>query len=140
MPRICGNKEAMRREYLIIKEMEQEIEKLKKEIALCEAMIKSSKAAIRNTYKEQERYAKQHHWQQYNLDPEWDWERRHMWEVYDYIFTEEDEQEYREWNTQHVCYYDGRDCTGQWFTQYISIFRIPELNRTIVYHSQGLDV
>ena len=137
MPRICGSKESLKEEYSWIKKMEQEIEQKKKEIALCEALIKSSKAAIRNTYKEQERYAKEPKWKQYHRN-DYDWENRHMWEVYDYLFTEEDEEDYREWNTWEV--HSPYDCTGEWFTHYISIFRIPELNRTIVYHSQGLDV
>ena len=140
MPRICGSKEAMRQEYSWIKLMEQEIERKKKEIAVCEALIKSSKAAIRNTYKLEEQRANEPHWESYNTESGWD--SRHKWEVYDFIFTEEDEKEYREeeWWHWYNPYGDGRDCTGVWFTNYISIFRIPEQNKTIVYHSQSMDV
>ena len=136
MPRICSSKKEMKMEYLLIKKMEEEIEQKKKEIECCERLIRMSKDAIRNTYRLEAKYADEPQWESYRDESGWD--SRHMWEEYDYLFTEEDEEEYREWNTWRIC--SPYDCTGQWFTRYISFFRIPALNKTIVYHSQGLDV
>lgn len=138
MPRICGSKNALREEYSMVKLMEEEIEKKKAQIQFLEKQIRNSKAAIRNTYKEQERRAEEPQWECRGDE----WDSRHKWEVYDYIFTEEEEKEYKEYEWEHWYnpYNDGRDCTGVWFTNYISIFRIPEQNKTIVYHSQSLDV
>lgn len=45
-----------------------------------------------------------------------------------------------EWWHRHNPYNDGRDCTGVWFTFFIKVFPIPELNKTIVYHYQSCDV
>lgn len=139
MARICRNKEAVRDEYLIIRKLQEEIEQKKKEIKICEALIKSSKDAIRNTYKEEEYCRKNYiQWQSYADD----WDRRYCKEEYDWEFTEEEVKEYIEENWEHWYnpWGDGRDCTGVWFTSHISVFPIKGMNKTIVYHFQNCDV
>ena len=71
-----------------------------------------------------------------------DWDRRYKKEVYDWVFTEEDKKEYKEenWERWYNPYNDGRDCTGVWFTSYISIFPLPKVGKTIVYDFQCCDV
>ena len=137
MPRICRDKEEMRKEYSIIRAFEKEIETRKQEVEAAERFIRYCKETIRNTYKLMDKYDSEPQWQSHNSS-EYSWEYRYMWEQYDGIWTEEEEQEYREANTWRIC--SPYDCTGQWFTRYISVFRIPALNRTIVYHAQALDV
>lgn len=67
-----------------------------------------------------------------------DWDSRHRFFELPYVV--EDIDEFKEWNWQRVCYYDGRDCTGQWFTQFMVVFPMPRQGKTLVYEEQGLDV
>lgn len=119
---------------LAIKEFYKENGKTKQE---ADKAVKHIVKRIRDTYKIMEEY--RNDWDVMNPD---DWDRRYKKEVYDWVFTDEDKEEYKEENWEHWYnpYNDGRDCTGVWFTSYISIFPLPKVGKTIVYHFQSCDV
>lgn len=136
--RLCDERR-MRDEYMYIKKMEEEVERKKKEILVLEALIRSSKEAIRNTLKETERYKTQYpQWRTYRDN----WDSRYMREEYEGVFTPEECKDYTEANWEHWYnpWNDGRDCTGVWFTTHIDVFPLPKCNKTIVYHFQACDV
>lgn len=70
------------------------------------------------------------------------YDRRYAKEVYDHVFTPEEEKEYvtDNWCNWYNPYNDGRDCTGVWFTSYIYVFPMKAIGKTIVYHFQSCDV
>lgn len=119
---------------LAIKEFYKENGKTKQE---ADKSVKHIVKRIRDTYKIMEEYRS--NWDCMRAD---DWDRRYKKEVYDWVFTDEDKEEYKEENWEHWYnpYNDGRDCTGVWFTSYISIFPLPKVGKTIVYHFQCCDV
>lgn len=127
----------IREDYLVakaIREFYKEHGKTKRE---ADEAVKCIVKRIRDTYKIMEEHRSS--WDVMHPD---DWDRRYKKEVYDWVFTDEDKEEYKEENWEHWYnpYGDGRDCTGVWFTSYILIFPLPKVGKTIVYHFQNCDV
>jgi len=127
----------IREDYLVakaIREFCKEHGKTKRE---ADEAVKHIVKRIRDTYKIMEEH--RNAWDV--MSPE-DWDRRYKKEVYDWVFTDEDKEGHKEENWEHFYnpYNDGRDCTGVWFTSYISIFPLPKAGKTIVYHFQSCDV
>lgn len=135
---ICGNRHDLKEKYSLVNVCKNAIDSKRKEIESFERIMRGLKDAIRNTYRLAE---------EYDTDPKWrsrggDWDRRYLREEYPFVFTDEDCQKYKEenWQKWYNPWNDGRDCTGVWFTTGIRIFPLEKCNKTVIYHTQAMDV
>lgn len=104
-----------------------------KDAKLVDSLIHAEKIGLRNAYRLKEKNRDKWDWHG-------DWDSRWGKVVIPFEMTKEEEEEFRENNTVrwHNPYDDGRDCTGVWFTNYISFFRVN--GKTIIYHFMSCDV
>ena len=91
---------------------------------------------IREALKEEDRRLEEEDLWNYNDEGD----RRWCKTIFEGIYSDEVMERYRLQEWWHFRYLDGRDCTGQWFTTDIKVFKIKELDRTIVYHIQHKDI
>ena len=136
--RICNGVASLRKEYSMLRMLEEKVANQKDNIDYFCELIKDSKEAIRNTYRLEKEYANRPHWKTRSDG----WDSRYMREEFDDVWTEEDIKEYKEeeWCHWYNPYGDGRDCTGVWFTTSIFVFPLSQCGKTIVYHFQACDV
>jgi len=137
----------LRTDYIVLHRLTESYKEMgiTKEVML--ALAKPIKERIRNTIHEQLRSVEEGHveWH-YNIYDDQRWckfiydQLPEEWQ--DDMTREEAIEEYKKWEWHHWYnpWDDGRDCTGVWFTNWIAVFPIPELHKTIVYHSQSCDV
>ena len=95
---------------------------------------------IRELNKEYDRYLEEAEWRIPFGYSEDSWDSRAMLYREDYVVTDKEKYIEDTWQHWYNPYNDGRDCTGVWFTSYISVFPLPKLGKTIVYHVQNMDV
>lgn len=138
----------LRRDYELLHMLEEEHKKLgRSKQEICDRrVIKQLKEGIRNTYRDWVSNKDEEVIWHYDIEGDGRWCKfiyeslPEEWQ--DDMTREEAIKEYKEdeWWHWYNPWDDGRDCTGVWFTNYICVFPIPELHRTIVYHSQSCDV
>ena len=134
--------EYFRKEGKDKKECERYTESFKKRVREakdkkeCERYTESFKKRVREALKEEDRRLEEEDLWNYNDEGH----RRWCKTVFEGIYSDEVMERYRLQEWWHFRYLDGRDCTGQWFTTDIKVFKIKELDRTIVYHIQHRDI
>ena len=125
---------SFRNDYMTIRFLEKTVKEMGFDKGVVEAMCKEYKQKIRHANKAMEE-CPVWHYRSDDIDS-----GRYCKEVYDWIFTAEEKEEYLSENRWYIPYGDGRDCTGKWFTSYITIIPVPSIGKTIVYHFQNIDL
>lgn len=129
-------REGMRYDFNCIHMIEEYFRKEGKDKKECERYTESFKKRVREALKEEDRRLEEEDLWNYNDEGD----RRWCKTVFEGIYSDEVMERYRLQEWWHFRYLDGRDCTGQWFTTDIKVFKIKELDRTIVYHIQHKDI
>ena len=129
-------KEGMRYDFSVIHMIEEYFRKEGKDKKEGERYTEYFKKRVREALKEEDRRLEEEDLWNYNDEGD----RRWCKTVFEGIYSDEVMERYRLQEWWHFRYLDGRDCTGQWFTTDIKVFKIKELDRTIVYHIQHKDI
>ena len=129
-------REGMRYDFNCIHMIEEYFRKEGKDKKEGERYTESFKKRVREALKEEDRRLEEEDLWNYNDEGD----RRWCKTVFEGIYSDEVMERYRLQEWWHFRYLDGRDCTGQWFTTDIKVFKIKELDRTIVYHIQHKDI
>ena len=129
-------REGMRYDFNCIHMIEEYFRKEGKDKKERERYTESFKKRVREALKEEDRRLEEEDLWNYNDEGD----RRWCKTVFEGIYSDEVMERYRLQEWWHFRYLDGRDCTGQWFTTDIKVFKIKELDRTIVYHIQHRDI